>query len=72
MAAGGGKASSLGGTGGGSWEIDATTAVAEVSVGAVGVEVHAAADATINPVKNDNARAVRRTARTSPNQTINS
>jgi hypothetical protein len=71
-AAGGGKASSLGGTGGGSWETLATIAVVEVSVGDVGVVVHADVNATINAVKNDSAPAVRFAVPTPPTQTISS
>ena len=71
-AVGGGNVSSLGGTGGGSWETLAAIVVAAAPVGAVGVVVHADPNATINAVKNDNIPVVRLAVRTPPTQTISS
>jgi hypothetical protein len=71
-AAGGGKASSLGGTGGGSCETVATIAVGEVFEGAVGEVEQPDVNATINAMKNDNVPAARLAVRTRTTQTINS
>jgi hypothetical protein len=74
-AGGGGRGSSRGGTGGGSWDTVATMAEAEVSVGAVGDVEHPEANATINAVKEavkKNVPAMRLALGTRPTQTISS
>lgn len=70
-AGGGGRGSSRGGTGGGSWETVATMAEAEVAVGAVGDVEHPEANATINAVMK-NVPAARLALGTRPTQTISS